>query len=89
MSRLPEPMRWFIMVGVETIHEVCIDIFGVGCGTISMYTGHFLEFAHGGYRHSMARLHRRNGVSEGQAARRLREGDPGEVYGYGGLFEGQ
>jgi len=43
MSRLPEPMRWFIMVGVETIHEVCIDIFGVGCGTISMYTGHFLE----------------------------------------------
>ena len=43
MSRLPEPMRWFLMVGVEAIHESCIDIFGVGCGTISMYTGHFLE----------------------------------------------
>lgn len=36
-----------------------------------MYTGHFLEFAHGGYCHSMALVHRRNGVSACQAAQRL------------------
>ena len=43
MSHLPEPMRWFLKVDMETIHDVCIDIFGVGWGTISMHTGHFLE----------------------------------------------
>jgi hypothetical protein len=55
------------------------------CDTISMYTGHFLEFTHGGYCHSIARLHRRNGVSEGLAVQRLLEGCPGKVYGYSEL----
>lgn len=30
-----------------TIYEMCIGVFGVACDTTGMYTGHFLEFAHG------------------------------------------